>query len=612
MPPQLNIKKQIAESGDGIYVNRWWTGLITNRSPLFVPVSSLGLQVLARHDALLDGQNVEISPTSTVKRRAGFPRFCSTQLGAETPLTFASFKNTNGVIKNLIDTDLRVASFTASAIVSLFTKGTTAQTSFQKVGDTLYMCDGTNLKKWDGTTVTGWGIASPITAPTVGFVTGTLSPTAGYRWVYVYKDSSNGHVSTASPVSAFTGPQTLKNFTIGGSYSTDTRVDKVSIYRIKDGGALYNFVTDIANNSAGGSWSFTDSTTDANLNDFILAPTSHVNDPPPAGASLVTFHMGRMWVAVGNKLYFGGGPQITNGVPEEAFPPANVFKLPGKITAMVSTTNGLAVWTTDDWFFVLGTDIGNFYVVKYQSNFGVANQNCVVQDGDLVFIFTQRKQLFSFSDSLNEVGYPIRDQLALFDPTVSYMALHRSGVDEGLFISNGSTTVFRFSLVANVWCPKATVVGGVKAIASIEVASSDFRLMTGRAAQNGFILARDTGSTFADDGSTYSGFATVGTIILAPPGQNASISSLMLEVMPVGTYPTLAILANEVSGSFITLPNPVNEPPMLPSSTTITTKRHYLKAAATPIPSQMRFLQMKFTFAQEAAANEVLGLAIGT
>lgn len=612
MPPQLNIKKQIAESGDGIYVNRWWTGLITNRSPLFVPVSSLGLQVLARHDALLDGQNVEITPTSTVRRRPGYPRFCSVQLGAETPNTFFSYKDTSGVIRNLIDTDLRVATFTSSGISTLFGKSPAGQTSFQKVGDTLYMCDGLKLKKWDGTTVSTWGIAAPVTAPTVALVAGALSPTAGYRWVYVYKNSSTGHVSTASPTSASTGPVVSKNFTIGGSYSTDTQVDKVSIYRTKDGGALYNFVADIANVTAGGSFSFTDSFADSTLNDFILAPTSHLNDPPPAGASLVTFHMGRMWVAVGNKLFFGGGPQITNGVPEEAFPPANVFKLPGKITAMASTTNGLAVWTTDDWFFVLGTDIGNFYVLKYQSNFGVANQNCIVQDGDLVFIFTQRKQLFSFSDSLNEVGYPIRDQLATFDPSVSYLALHRSGIDEGLFVGNGSTTVFRFSLAANVWCPKATVVGGVKALASIEVASSDFRLMAGRAAQNQFILSRDTGSTFADDGTTYSGFATVGTIILAPPGQNASIRSLMLEVIPVGTYPTVAIMANEVSGSFVTLPNPVNEPPMLPPSATITVKRHYLNAAATPVPAQMRFLQMKISFAQEAAANELLGLAIGT
>jgi hypothetical protein len=609
MPPQLNIKKQIAESGEGIYINRWWTGLISNRSPLFVPVSSLGLQVISRHDSLIDGLNAEITPLMTLKRRPSLNRYCSVQLGAEKPLTFFSFKNTAGTIKTLVDTTTRVATFTSSAITTLFSKGT-RQTSFQKVGDTLYMCDGTNLKKWDGTTVSGWGIAAPVTAPTVSIVAGSLSPTAGYKWVYVFKNSTTGHVSTASPASASTGKQTTKNFTIGLTTSSDPQVDKVGIYRTLDGGALYNFVAEVANGTA----SYTDSTTDSGLNTDILAPTAHLNDPPPAGASLAVFHAGRMWVAVKNKLYAGGGAQVTNGVPEEAFPPANVFTLPGNITALASTTNGLAVWTTDDWWFILGTDLSNFYPKKYQANFGVSNQNCVAQDGDLLFILTTRKQLFSFSDSLSEVGFPVRDQLSAFSPDTSYLAIHRDGTDEGLFISNGVDTYFRLSIAQSIWCTKAVPVGtgGLGAIASIEVGSSTYRLMAGRAANTQYLLNRDTTAAYADDGTAYGGYATIGTIILAPPGQTSAIRSIMLETLPVGTFPTVSILPNEISGSFVVLPNPVSEPPMLPASVSISAKRHYLNAAAQPVPAQMRFLQIKISFATESAANEVLGLAIGT
>lgn len=63
--------------GDGLYINQWVTGLVTQRSPLFVPQSAMGLQVLARHDALIDGLNCEISRLMTIQRRPGFARHLS-------------------------------------------------------------------------------------------------------------------------------------------------------------------------------------------------------------------------------------------------------------------------------------------------------------------------------------------------------------------------------------------------------------------------------------------------------------------------------------------------------------------------------------------------------
>jgi hypothetical protein len=101
------------------------------------------------------------------------------------------------------------------------------------VANATYMCNGTDAKKWDGTTVTGWGITAPAVATSIATVgSGSLSPQSGYRYVYTYKNSTSGHESTASPQSASTGgPLTSKNFKLTGTLSVDAQVDKINIYQ---------------------------------------------------------------------------------------------------------------------------------------------------------------------------------------------------------------------------------------------------------------------------------------------------------------------------------------------------------------------------------------------
>jgi hypothetical protein len=591
----------------GPYVNRWVSGQYTNRSPLYTPLTAMGLQMVKNFDILWDGLNVELSPQMTLVRRYGFSRFCSAAFGSsDWPLGYSSFKNLSGTIKLLVDTPTKVVNFTTSAQTTVFTKGTTQQTFFQKVGSTVYMCNGTDLKKWNQTTASNWGIVAPVAAPSLSFSPGALSPIVGYKYVFVYVNSSTGHPSTASPVSASTGPQTSKNITIQGASSSDTQVDKVDIYRNDDGGSLFYFLARVNN---GGTWSYADSTPDSGLNDDIVAPTAHTNDPPPSGASLVCFHMGRLWVAANNIVYFAGGPDTTNGVPEEAFPPANNFKFPGKVTAMASTSAGLIVFTSSDSFVIQGQSTVSFWASPWQKNFGVQSQNCVAQDGDLLFLYTSNRQLFTLP-SVDEIGFAVADQLAAsFDPATSYLALHRHGNDQGLWISDGSTRLRRYSLATQAWDVEHRVVGGAGAIASMEASTATYKLFTGRTAGTGYILARDT-TTYQDDGSSYTAFATLGEI-LAPAGKTEEVTSIHTQTMPVGTYPTISVLLNEISGTFVALPNPVRDPAKLvPASSTVLMNRHWFKAAQTPLPQLVMHMQVKITFATENFRNEVLGLAI--
>src|SRR4051812_30946091 len=201
----------------GLNINRFVSGLVTQRNPLVPPYSFVGLSRVDKYDALIDGQNTELTNSNTIARRPGFPTYCSQTFGSsEWPLGFYTFRKNDGTITDLVDTQTNVYSFTASTLTSLYTKTTTQQSAFQSVGSSLYWCDGTAAKKLVGGTVTKWGIAAPAIGAALSFGTGTLNPLAGYRYVYAYKNSSTGHVSTASPQSVSTLKLVNKNVAVTG------------------------------------------------------------------------------------------------------------------------------------------------------------------------------------------------------------------------------------------------------------------------------------------------------------------------------------------------------------------------------------------------------------
>lgn len=590
-----------------LYINEFLSGLYTQRSALVTPTTSQGLSTVVRTDSLINGANAELSNEGTLVRSPGYSRYCNQAFAAgEWPLTFSGFRNLSGTIRTLVDTQNAVYQFTPTTKTSIFAKSTTAQTSFQPVGNVDYFCDGTSLKKWDGTTVTNWGIATPPSPPTLSFAAGPLTSKSGWQYVYGYRSAR--HLSTSSPVSANTGVIAAKQITLAGACSADPQVTSIEIYRTLDGGSNYYFLASIAN--TGVSWTYTDTSQDANLNNLILAPLNHQNDPPPAGASNVCYWRGRLWLAVGNKVYFAGGPDITNGSPEEGWPPANVFVFPDEVTAFAPNNSGLLLFTNSDSNVILGTDSSSFYPQPWQSNFGVANQNCVAQDGDLTFLYTTRRQLFSISDQLEEVGFAIGDKLAAnFAPASTYLALHRNGTDSGLWISNGSTSSYRYLITKDSWSTERPVVGGMGALATVQVSDGDYQLLAGRASGSGFILNRDL-TNFQDDGQNYPCYADVGQLVIAPLGSTVLLDSVSVERMPVGSAAVVSVMLQEINGTFTELPNPVSDPPLLKASTTIISQRHYLKAAQAPLPQQVRHLRVRVAFPSENAKNELLGLAL--
>jgi hypothetical protein len=333
--------------------------------------------------------------------------------------------------------------------------------------------------------------------------------------------------------------------------------------------------------------------------------------------SLICYNAGRLFGAVDNYVYFAGGPDVTYGNGNESFPPANVFTFPGRVTALASTPAGLVVFTSDQMWIIYGTSTGTFYPQLYQNNLGVASQNSVVFDGQTLYIYSNQSQLWSFTDSLNEIGVNVAPLLtATFTPADVYLTMHKMGEDVGLFISDGSTNYLRYRIDQGSWSPLCQIVNGQSCMQSIETSTGVYTLLVGSASGSEYISGRSL-TTWTDAGGTYTCSAIVGSLIVAAPGSTALVEYLTMQYMPVGTAPTVSILSNQIAslsgtGPWFTLGAGVMDPPHMIqiNNPTVIQNRFYLKSCSSPIPQEMNNCMVSFSFPSENYRAEVLSLGV--
>jgi hypothetical protein len=425
--------------------------------------------------------------------------------------------------------------------------------------------------------------------------------------------SNTGNNGTFDIVASTTTSITCTN--PNGVTETHAATVNSGVWKYTDTGAVYGYA-------------FDPTVPDGELDILVEAPINDENNPPPNTTnpvttsvtgtfSLVTYHAGRMWGAVGNYVYFAGGSDVTFGSPTESWPPANVFTYPGKVTAFASCPAGLVVFVSDEMHIIYGTSTGTFYSQRYQKTLGVPSQNCVVLDGDVLFIYSNQSQLWSFTDSLSEIGFNVAPLLsATFSPASTYLTMHRSGEDVGLFISDGSTNYMKYRPDQQSWSPLCQIVNGANCLKSIETSTSVYTLLAGAATGSSHIAGRSL-TSWADMGGTYTCSAIVGSLIVSPPGTTARIEFLTSQFMNTGTAPVFSVLTQDVatlsgSGSWVALGTGVVDPPGLihSGSATMFQQRFYLKSASTPVAQDMCNLMIKVAFPSENFKAEILTLGV--
>lgn len=443
--------------------------------------------------------------------------------------------------------------------------------------------------------------------------------TGPQTFAYAYRAIIDGSESTSSPISA-TMQRNANNNVFGmGNYSTDFQVDVVVIYRTAQNGSILLELDQIPNNPAGGTWQYEDVKGDAQLNAEIEAAINHANDPPPSNFVPYAYHLQRIFGACGNVLTYSGGPATTTGNGNTAFPPKNNFPFPSTITWAWSTSIGLIAFTLNGYKIVLGqgTPSSPLYAPNFQDKIGLPTSNVFTVNGSTAYCMTTAGRVISMDPGAGEleIGFPIGDQ---FDSTFvaqnSYFAFHEgSSEDVALYCGDGSTGWFRYSILSapetgGVWSPRRQIVGGIRAIASVQLTPQNKQVLLMGPKGGGQILMRDS-STYQDKGTPYPMWIVAGNITVAAPGWVATVGFVTLDSELIGKAPVPSLMLGEIptrpnAPKWTKLARTSFDPALLGKAATLFNDRH---AYAQQQKSQdCRHLALRIDWAAENAANELL------
>jgi hypothetical protein len=452
----------------------------------------------------------------------------------------------------------------------------------------------------------------------------------GYSWV-----STDGSVTTSSPVvslninSAVLGPAGNPIATVSGSFPADQQVTQAWVWRSVQGGSAAELFFDSAQYNptpgAGSNWSFNDVIPDVYLNELIQAPLDDQNDPPPVGLTALAYHLNRVWGSVGNIVFSSQTSGIV-GNPYTAWDPGVFFTFPDTVVRLWPTSNGLLVFTVADIFVIqgLGDASSSFFSTPFLQGTGLANYDAFTVKGAIPYFYTTDNQVLTIDPStgLSEVGAPVGDQFGpnngtnTFLPSTARLTWNFSGSQEkALYVSDFSQNWWRMlptpsPETGTTWCPMATIVGGFSAVQSVETSPGIHNLLLGPQT-TGPILMRDP-SVYSDNGSSYSAYTIIGSIVLAQPGQLAYIKLLTTDCQAVGTPITLEVQLDEIaplsSGYFEPLTLYVPDPTQLTAPNSLYAQRFYM--SQTQQPAVCRHFQVLVSFGTDVVKNELLSLSI--
>jgi len=495
------------------------------------------------------------------------------------------------------------------------------------------------------------GATQPVWSSTLGTLTtdndvvwqccgpGTVISTGAYQWAYSYH-GLDGSVTTASPIgqinTGILGTSAGLSITVSGPGTTDPQCDQIWIWRTVQGGSQLFFDTAIPNPGAGTtnamSWFYTDTLPDVSnnggpsLNELIEAPIDSESNPPPVGITALAYHLGRVWGAVGNSVYYSQGPDVASGNGNTAWSVSNVFVFPSSVSRLFPTASGLLVFTTSDIYIIqgLGTSSSAFFSAPFLQNIGLISYDSFTVNGSIVYLYTSDNQVITLdpASGVSEIGFPIGDQFGpqygteTFTPTSTHCTWHIAGSqDKGLYVSDFTGNWWRMTPTPSpetgfTWSPLATIVGGFSAVQSVETVPGTHTLLLGPQT-SGPILKRDY-SVYTDNGSKYPAYAILGSIVLAQPGQIALVESLTTDSVAVGTPIQLAVQLDEIAplsaGYFEPLIIFEDDPPVLSPSMSVYAQRFYV--SNTQDPAVCRHLQIQINFGTDTVKNELLSLSL--
>jgi len=469
-----------------------------------------------------------------------------------------------------------------------------------------------------------------------GSTFGALGPPTG---------SATGLITSASPAFIITGGNVGAVNTISGVGSTDPQFDTIVIWRSADGGGFGQMfeLTEIPMPKPIGGiaqpWTFQDFLPDTatskfpGLNTLLPAPINSVNNPPFSNFLPMAYNFQRIWGASGQAVAFSGGPDTKVGNSNEAFAPVNSLPFLAPVIRLVKTPQGLVTFLTDSIEVIAGGPLtSSFFSVTWAPGIGLKSFNALdILAGEMYF-FSADNQFRIMTPSLNiaNAGFALGDQFAnlpssgvsdtTWDSSQVYVASHQNGIDNCIFVADGSTGWYRLNphqvgaqqSTEPIWSPFAAITGGCKMVQSIETTPGNKKLLVGGNSCNKQILFRDL-TLFTDNLSQYDAFFVMGSITLAHPGQLALLKFIEFDMSGVNFQPTVSYLLNEISGNFTPFTAPPQfDPPSIYGKTaspaSYSPQRYYFLGNASL--ARCRHLQLKMDFGITPNGDEMFSACI--
>jgi len=474
--------------------------------------------------------------------------------------------------------------------------------SFTTANNYLFSSNGNDTFKWGPATgVQNWGIVAPA-APGVALVAGALTyNVGGYFYVITYVNSTSGHESSPSPLSACASPIN-QNIRVSWAASSDPQVDKVNIYRTPDGGAQNPTAMGFVAQVPVGSSPYTDSKPDALLSSVQFAPDFYQNDPPPAMKSIVSY-VGRIWGIVGSRVWYSGQEEIGNGVPQETFagasvnsPAGNFYAYETLLTALAPLTDGVAVFNANRIQKIEGDSKDNFRRYTLLAKRGTVTDYTVRVVGNSVLWFDRSKQLW-LSDE-GEAGKDIRPDLARANLTTAQACIHIAGEQHWIcLLDPDNSLLYVYDLDLNMWNVPWGVHG--TCIESIDIAPGVSRLAIGL---NGTQVCLENPNLYLDGSVQYDAFAVTNPLSLAPennPDMAAALHHVAVEsnqYQPVSvsvkvdedsTALAASLLASPITYGGFNVLTTVTDPPRRGNGQYLVMK-HYMGSPDSAAPSCQR------------------------
>lgn len=455
------------------------------------------------------------------ERRPGFSTYTSDDLSASTGKIdrFFTWQRWDGSFYIMLSVSLATASPVRSRVyklkvgtdatfVSLFDSSavSTEPFDFVEANNFVFFGNGTaaDMKKYDGTTVTNWGITAPASAPSAANAgAGNVPATTGHYYVYAYGVSATGYLSDISSRSTRITTAS-RTWTVTGPFCPDTQCDKVHIYRTEDGGSSYLELSNSpVNNPGSGSFTITDNDADTSLQQSLPAPLPGVNGKPP-GLKGFRFWAGRIWGFNDDYLAMSTFEECTSSVPEECWGTALTNRRPqgGQVFAIGKTKDFILTHSSKGITRLAGDSLDTFTQSLLSSNMGARNR-AAVADYDDKCAWLDYSNTIQVSDGYtiakDDISLPIQPDIESIVHATASLTIYSTGRYKWLVLCDGGAAKLRvFDLRLNQWNPPWAITGA-EAIGTGQTAAGAVKLFLSISAKPMTV----NHSNYQDNASTY-------------------------------------------------------------------------------------------------------------